>query len=209
MKTYKIDNNFSSILFVFFIFTILVLYCIEEITYSEFKNIKYCLFILIPIVFFITVYYNSFYRKIALDKNSICLYKVFFRKKMQLYAIIKTEEPYIMTVDKIIYLYPKNKSFWHDLEISLHEYKEYNALFYDKTKIIYSRLLSIMTSLNEKYTINNKRNSGSAGGIIIKLYFLWIEYLFKFFERRSLYSGAKRIKKILEKYCSLYIQEMI
>ena len=152
------------------------------------------------------MYYNNFYSKIVLSRNNIYLYKILFKYDIQLYTLLEIKEPYIMTIDKIIYLYPNDKAFWHDLEILFYEYKNYNMQFYDDTKIIYSRLLSIIIKQNEEYIANNERKHGSARGLIINLCFLWIKYLFKFSIKYSLCKEAKRIKKILKKYVYRYFK---
>ena len=202
MKTYK--NKFISIhswpviLFAIFIFIIFFLNIFDEIKYSEFKNTKYYLFVIIPLFYLIIILYLNFYKKITFDNKKMYLYKIFVKTKIPLYKILEINKPYILTIDKIVFLNPEDDNFWIELNEVYNKYFDNNIAFFDKTKNMYKELLFIMTEFN-KGNILHKRVPGRGIVIIFATFFIWIRKLF--------YCSLQYKANIIMKELAVYINE--
>jgi hypothetical protein len=178
MKTYKnytsgIGNIFS-ILFSVFVAVVLLLGIIDEIKLNEYKFMKYYIITIIPIIFIIISLYNKFHGKITLDKNKLYIDKILYKQCIPFYNIIKIEEPYIMTIDKIIFLFPDDKEFWIELNKLYIEYCKINENYFSKTDGFYENLFTIMLELNEEELERNKNHIIKRMPIYI-VYFIFLK----------------------------------
>jgi hypothetical protein len=142
-------GSIFSIFFSIFIAAVLLLSIIDEVKLNEYRFTKYYLITIVPIIFLIISLFNKFYGKIFLNKNKLYINKIFYNQHISFYNIIEIEEPYIMTIDKIIFLFPDDKNFWIELNRLYIVYCKINEDYYCKTDDLYEKLFAIMLELNE------------------------------------------------------------
>jgi len=200
MKIYKNCNfKFFPIFFALFLFFILSISIVKGIRDSEYENIKYYILVIFPIIFFIILFYKKFYREIIIDESKLYLSKFLLRKKIPLYNILKIEEPYIMTINELLFLYPDDINFWNELKEIHNRYQNKNEHYYKETKEIYNNLISIMNELHKEEIRNKKRGGGGGGAFAIIVYYILLKNLFKYFHKHTLFSNASNLRIELRK----------
>jgi len=203
MKIYKNRNfNIFSIIFAVFIFFVLLINIVNDIKYLEFENIKYYLLIIVPLLIFSFIWYKNIYMKIIIDKSIIYLNKLFYRKKIPLYDILKIDEPYIMTTDEIIFLHPKDINFWKELKECHCNYYKLNLQYFNETIDIYNNLISIMLELNKDKLIYIKKNRRTGNGFGAVVYFVCVllKNMYNYITKYSLRENINNEKLRLRKY---------
>jgi hypothetical protein len=207
MKIYrnntKSPGNAFAVVFSIFTTVVVLLCVINEIKYNEYKFTILYLIIIAPVIFFIISFHKNYYGKIKLDKNKFYINKIFYNQRLLFYNIIKIEEPYIMTIDEIIFLFPEEKKFWIELNKAYYNYRNVNKKYFCKADDIYKKLFSIMMELNEEKFGEKKRHAAKRLPIFI-VYFVWLKYLIKFIRKHSLYNDYFDSKKELKKYINEY-----
>jgi hypothetical protein len=207
MKLYKnntkMPGNIFAVLFSILIAVVVLLCVIDEIRYNEYKLIPLYLIIIAPVIFFITSFHKNYYGKIKLDKNKLYINKIFYNQRILFYNILKIEEPYIMTVDKIIFLFPEDKKFWIELNKAYYNYRNVNKKYFCKADDVYKKLCSIMMELNEEQFKEKKGHAIKRLPVFI-VYFVWLKCLIKLIRKHSLYDDCFDRKKELKKYINEY-----
>jgi hypothetical protein len=162
MKTYKNytsgTGSIFSLLFSILITAVLLLCIIDGVKTNEYKWIKYYLITIVPMIFLIISFFKKFYGGIILNKDRLYINKIFYNQYIPFYNIVKIEEPYIMTINEIIFLFPENKEFWIELNRLYMGYCKINVGYFCKTDNVYGNLFSIMLELNEKDIKGNKNH---------------------------------------------------
>ncbi|MDR0387750.1 MAG: hypothetical protein LBH57_06900 [Treponema sp.] len=207
MKTYKnytlgIGSIFLQ-LFLIFIAVTLLLNIIDGIKIHEYKLIKWYLITIIPVIFLIGSYFDRYYGKIILDKNKLYINKIFYNLHIPFYDVLVIQEPYIMTINKVIYLFPEDKKFWTELNELYLEYCSINDEYFGKTDDIYEKLFVIMLELNEEKFVEN------TGRVIRRLpiyavYFIFLKGLINFIKKYVFYNDYFKIMKDLKGYIKEY-----
>jgi hypothetical protein len=196
-------GSIFSILFSFFMVIALLAAMIDEVKSNEYKFIKYYLITIIPIIFLLISFLNKYYGKIILDKNKLYINRIFYKQSIPFYNIVEIEEPYIMTIDKIIFLFPEYKEFWIELKILYFEYCKINESYFYKTDDMYEKLFAIMLELNEEELEGNEEHIIRRLPIYI-VYFILLKKLINFSNEHSLYYDyykyRSEIKKCIKEY---------
>jgi hypothetical protein len=207
MKIYKNytsgTGSIFSILFSFFIAVVILLCIIDEVRLNEYRWITYYLITIIPIVFLIVSIFRNFYGKIILNQNRLYINKIFYNEYIPFYNIVEIEKPYIMTINKIIFLFPEDNEFWIELNRVYIEHCKINENYYCKTDDLYEKLFAIMLELNEEEFGKNKNHIIQRLPIYI-IYFIFFKKMINFSKKYSLYSDYFNNKRELKKYIREY-----
>jgi hypothetical protein len=206
MKIYKnytsgIGNVFM-LLFLIFIAVILLLNIIDEIKINEYKSIKWYLITIVPIIFLVGGLFDKYYGKIILDKHKLYVNKIFCKVCIPFYNILTIEEPYIMTINKVIYLLPEEKSFWTEINRIYIEYCNINDDYFRKTDDIYEELYAIMFELNEEEFRGNENHVIQRLPVYVA-YFVLLKNLINIIKKylfSDYFKNRKELKKYIEKY---------
>jgi quinol-cytochrome oxidoreductase complex cytochrome b subunit len=180
----KIGNIISSAIFSLFIVIIFILNASNEIKENNFENIKYYLLIIIPVLY-ITIYLCiNYIGYISIYENKMCIKKLFKKQIIPFYSILKINAPYIVTMNKIMYFSPDEKSFWNDFNKKYYEYYNRNIIYFNSIKEISERIISIITEINESYYFERPIRPS-----IFIVFFLWFNKIIKFIGKYSLYKN--------------------
>jgi hypothetical protein len=170
---------------------------------NEYKLIKWYLITIVPIIFLIGSCFNKYYGKIILDKNKLSIKKIFYNLHIPFYNILVIEEPYVMTINKVIYLFPEDKNFWIELNRVYLEYCNINEEYFDKTDDIYEKLFAIMFELNEEEFKENN-NHVIKRLPIYAVYFIFVKGLINFIRKSIFYNDYFKNRKELKGYIKEY-----
>jgi hypothetical protein len=207
MKIYKnytsgIGSIFS-ILFSIFVAAVLLLCIIDGVRSNEYRWIKYYLITIVPIIFLIVSFFRKYYGKIILDKNKLYINKIFYNQCIPFYNIVEIEEPYIMTINKVLFLFPADKIFWIELKELYEKYCKINKDYFYKTDDLYEKLFAIMLKLNEEEFGGNKNHIIQRLPVYI-VYFIFLKRIINFSKNHSLYNDYVRNKREIKKYIREY-----
>ncbi|GHT98839.1 hypothetical protein FACS1894142_5700 [Spirochaetia bacterium] len=138
-----------------------------------------------------------------MDKNKIHINKIFYKLCIPYYNIIEIEEPYIMTMSKVIFLYPEDKIFWIELKNLYGEYYNINEDYFCKTDNLYEKLFAIKLELNEEMFEEHDGHIIKRVPIYIA-YFIMLKNLLNFCKNYSLYDDYSKIKDEINKCIKEY-----
>jgi hypothetical protein len=204
MKIYKNTNNigmFFSLIFVIFIIIVLIINVVDEIKYKDFVNIKYYIIILIILIYAMICLFTNYYGKIYITEKNFYLKGIIFKKKICYYEILEINKPNIITLNKIIILYPRDEHFFYELNKNYLNYYYNNIEYFNEVKELYANLLKIKHELNEKIKQNTKIRPRLS--LLVPLY-IWIFFLIFYFAEKKLYTKYSETKKILKKHIEKY-----
>lgn len=201
MKRYKNDAEIKIVfsqIFVALFAILLIINIANEIRHNDFKNIKYYIMILVPCVYVIIFLSMNYYRKIFFNEKSIFLKKIISKKKINYYEILEINKPNIVTVNRIIKLYPYDEYFWEEIKEKYLQYYENNIEYFNETKDIYAELLEIKYEINNEEMLRNMKIRVRQS--IFVAVFIWIIYLGNYLSKKELYKEYAKIKSKLKKY---------
>jgi hypothetical protein len=204
MKVYK--NNvgikiFSHIFVIIFII-LLIINIIDAVKYSDFKNIKYYILMLIPFIYIIIFFSINYYRKIYITEKSIYLKKIIFKKEICYHEILEIKKPNIITLKKIIKIDIEDEYFWKEIKENYLKYCTHNMEYFNETKEIYENLLEIKHELN-KEEIQRDMKIRVRWSIFVVV-FIWLMHLKNYIAEKELYKEYTETEKLLRKYIEKY-----
>jgi hypothetical protein len=195
-------GNIFMLLFLIFIAVILLLNIIDEIKINEYKSIKWYLITIVPVIFLAGGLFNKYYGKIILDKHKLYVNKILYKVCIPFYKILTIDEPYIMTINKVIYLLPEDKSFWIELNRIYIEYCNNNDDYFRETYDIYEELYEIMLELNEEEFRENE-NHEIRRLPVYAAYFVMVKDIINIIKKylfHDYYKNRKKLKGYIKTY---------